>query len=145
MAATLERMLDALAWFQRQPFSREYLVLECHPSTSTSEAANDLILGPDPGHRLVLCEVTDVVSTSASQNRKESKDLRALGCGTDVPQDGVRRFICTSREFGEALTSPNRHWDRVPYRYKRHSVGASLLLELLAALDHAQSQRTAAP
>ena len=86
-----------------------------------------------------------LLSDTSFWSRRWGPPHRALGCGTDVPQDGVRRFICTSREFGEALTSPNRRWDRVPYRYKGHSVGTSLLLELLAASDHAQSQRTAAP
>src|SRR4051812_115059 len=38
MAATLERLLDALTWFAGQPAFALLRVIECHPSTSSSIA-----------------------------------------------------------------------------------------------------------
>ena len=130
MAATLERLLDALHWFGQQPEMGEWLVLECHPSTSSTAAGNDLVLGPVPGKIKAICEVTDVVGSFAGQNQKERGDLRRLGCAVDVPQDGVRRFICTSTEFGRALSAQRRSWAKCHYVYRVHEVDSSLLLEL---------------
>ena len=131
MAATLERMLDALRWFSTQPEMREWLVLECHPSTSSTENGKDLVLGLASGDFRALCEVTDVVGKSAGQNGKELRDLKSLGCGEGVPTDGVRRFICTSTEFGEALScAKRRRWGTWHYSYLKHTAGESMVLEL---------------
>jgi hypothetical protein len=133
MAATLERLMDGLSWFAKQPAFAALTVVECHPSTSSSTAGNDLVLGVDPARILVRCEVTDVASSSAGQNGKERKDLESLGCGASVPSDGVRRFVCTSTEFARALTSSIRKWDRCHYRYAVFEVESSdtRLLEVL--------------
>lgn len=130
MAATLERLLDALRWFAMQPEIRDWLILECHPSTSSTRAGNDLVLGPSPHEIRVCCEVTDVVSSSAGQNQKERRDLKRLGCDARVPQDGVRRFICTSREFGRALSAERRQWATRHYSYRLFEIDETVLLEL---------------
>ena len=133
MTATLERLLDGLGWFATQPAFALLKVIECHPSTSSSTAGNDLVLGPDARSITVRCEVTDVASSSAGQNGKEKKDLASLGCSTSVPSDGVRRFVCTSAEFARALTSSIRKWQRCHYRYHVFDVGPSdtRLLEIV--------------
>jgi len=133
MAATLERLIDALCWFDDQTEMREWLVLECHPSTSSSAAGNDLVLGTQPDAVRAVCEVTDVVSSSAGQNQKEHSDLKRLGCDREVPTDGVRRFICTSGEFGRALSGKGRRWATRKYSYRLHEIGETetMLLEVL--------------
>lgn len=130
MTATLERLIDALRYFANLPDSRTWLVLECHPSTSSSEGGNDLVLGPFRDDIRIICEVTDVVSSTASQNQKERKDLASLGCREAVTTDGVRRFICTSREYGGALASPQRPWASMHYRYRVVELENTVLLEL---------------
>jgi hypothetical protein len=135
MAATLERLLDRLAWFSSQPAFAGLTVLECHPSTSSSLAGNDLVLRTRPRRVSVRCEVTDVASSSAGQNGKERKDLASLGCLASVPAAGVDRFVCTSTEFAKALTSSIRKWQKCHYRYQVYEVGTSYtrMLEVLPA------------
>lgn len=123
MAATLERMIDAVHWFSSQEEYAHLAVLECHPTTGSTEKGNDLVLGEGPTAPRVLVEVTDVVSDSAGQNGKELKDLASLGCDALVPQDGVRRYLCTSEEFAAALTSRDRKWGRYHYRYRVTPIG----------------------
>ena len=83
----------------------------------------------------VRCEVTDVAGSFAHQNGKERRDLKNLGCADAVPQGAVRRFICTSERFANALSAPGRKWKSCHYRYKVHSMGIedSAMLEILAA------------
>lgn len=118
MAATLERLVDTLSWFQNNTLYRELQVSECHPSTSDDAGGNDLVLVASEGAVRVRCEVCDVVSSNAGQNSKERKDLKNLGCNDGVPVDGIDRFIATSPEFAQALTSPSRKWKDKSYRYE---------------------------
>jgi len=117
MVATLERLIDGITWFASNSSTAHLSVLECHPSTSSSQDGNDLVLGNASDDRRVIVEVTDVASGSAGQNGKEHKDLANLGCAAVVPTDGVRRYLCTSVEFATALASPKRKWSRRHYRY----------------------------
>ena len=136
MAATMERLLDALKWFRNHPDYRSLRVRECHPSTSDDSSGNDIVLESADGIAKVRCEVCDVVSKNAAQNRKEKKDIRNLGCETGVPSDGVSRYIATSPEFAEALSSLRRKWNQKPYRYKSICAGAdcdTTLLRLVSA------------
>ncbi|MBA3312708.1 MAG: hypothetical protein M3552_11830 [Planctomycetota bacterium] len=136
IVATLERLIPALEWFDRQSIYRDYRVAECHPSTSSAKDGNDLVLSELGGQVVVRCEVCDVASGSAGQNGKEAKDLRSLGCAASVPADGVRRFICTSPEFARAIASPKRLWSKKSYRYRSIPVGdegSTVLLEVVAA------------
>jgi hypothetical protein len=119
IAATVERLIAAIEWFKNQYPS--YSILECHPSTSDDEAGNDLVLVNKYGEIKVRCEVCDVASTRAGANSKEQKDLCSLGCAEEVPDDGIKRYICTSREFATALTSERRAWAAKPYRYEQFS------------------------
>jgi hypothetical protein len=121
IVATTERLLAAIAWFCNE--SPGSTIQACHPSTSDDAAHNDLVLADATGQVTVRCEVCDVVSRKASTNGKEKKDLMNLGCINEVPQDGTRRYICTSPEFASALTSLKR-W-RTPrfYRYEEMRVG----------------------
>jgi hypothetical protein len=134
MVATLERLVAAIVWFQAQPRYEDLRVSECHPSTSSAKGSNDLMLAAEDGQIVVRCEVCDVASRSAGQNGKESKDLKSLGCAEGVPDDGVRRFICTSPEFAGALQSTNRKSGKWPHRYRGISLGDAgdtVLLEIV--------------
>lgn len=136
MVATLERLIPALEWFDRQAIYRDLRVAECHPSTSSAKGGNDLVLSRIGGRVIVRCEVCDVASASAGQNGKEPKDLKSLGCAASVPADGVQRFICTSPEFARAITNPKRRWKQKTYRYRSIPVGdegSTVLLEVIAA------------
>src|SRR3990170_2029153 len=103
VAATLERLIDALRWFREQPSFSHLVVRECHPSTSHTSGANDLVLVDKSGTVCVRCEVSDVVARNAQQNNKERLDLAALGVDGPLPNDGVGRFLVVSSEFAHAL------------------------------------------
>lgn len=136
MVATVERLLGALGWFRERREFRNLRVKTCHPTTSSAPGENDLVLAGLAGEVVVRCEVFDVISASASQNGKERGTLRSLGCEDRVPVDGVRRFLCTSREFAEAISAPRRRWAKRPYRYQSEACGDdgdTVLLEVLAA------------
>lgn len=119
--ATLERTLAALEWL-----STKYpacILRECHPSTSDDVGGNDIVLINIKGETLVRCEVTDVISSNAGQNNKEKNDLKKLECKNVVPDDSICRYIATSKEFANALSSPSRKWKTKHYRYARHETG----------------------
>ncbi|MCD4742987.1 MAG: hypothetical protein K8R67_10985 [Desulfobacteraceae bacterium] len=118
IAATVERLMDAIEWFAAQSKNKSYSILECHPSTSDDTIGNDLVIIDNEGRIVIRCEVCDVTSSNAGSNRKEKKDIRNLGCNEFVPQDGVTRYICTSPEFATALASSKRKWGSKPYRYE---------------------------
>jgi len=121
ITATVERLIAAIEWFSHDCPSCK--IHECHPSTSDETNRNDLVLIDDKGMVVVRCEVCDVASSSAGSNGKEKKDIRNLGCNVAVPEDNVRRYICTSPEFAIALTSEKRKWATIPYRYEQTCVG----------------------
>jgi hypothetical protein len=125
MAATLERLMDAIEWFAKQPATSGGSILECHPSTSDETNGNDLVIIDHNGKIIVRCEVCDVASTKASSNSKEKKDIKNLGCNELVPQDDVARYICTAPEFAKALTSRGRKWTAKPYRYELIELGTA--------------------
>ena len=128
MAATIERLLDALRWFRNHPDYRSLRVRECHPTTSNDSSGNDIVLESADGIVKVRCEVCDVVSKLP---KKEAKDIKNLGCEAGVPSDGVSRYIATSPEFAKALASPARKWNQKPYRYKSICAGAGCDTKLL--------------
>lgn len=140
MLATMERLQAALSWFEQHEEFAHLSVLACHPSTSSEPGSNDLVLGSSEGNCVVRCEVCDVVSSAAGQNGKERKDLASLGCAQGVPDDGVRRFLCTSSEFSQALQNSRRKWEKCNYRYREFRVGDpgnTVLMELVGAYaDH---------
>lgn len=130
--ATVEKTIDALAWMNNE-FKSSWLAI-CHPSTSDSDDGNDIVLLDSQGGKVIArCEVTDVISSKAGQNGKEAKDLKSLSCGKEVPSDGIRRFISTSPEFANALSSPKRKWALKHYRYQQHvlkNAGRTVVLEI---------------
>lgn len=132
IAATLERLMDAIRWFATRQESQGFSILKCHPSTSDDKGDNDLVIIDVDGRVTIRCEVCDVVSTRADSNGKEKKDLKSLGCNEGVPDDGVKRYICTSQEFARALTNTRRRWRSKRYKYapetKVASSGTRLLL-----------------
>ena len=95
----------------------------CHPSTSDAEGGNDLVLATPEGAVVVRCEVCDVASSNAGANSKEKSDLLKLSCANGVPEYGVERFICTAREFANALRSGYRKWQNYAYRYELIELG----------------------
>ena len=129
--ATTERTISALKWlFLTYP---EAQIRECHPSTSDDSGGNDIVLTDNQGNILVRCEVCDVASSNAAQNNKEKKDLKNLGCETAIPDDSIKRYIATSYEFAKALSSLNRKWNKMHYRYILHSTEAgdqTVMLEI---------------
>lgn len=124
MAATMERLIDALAWFTAHPEYERLTVQQCHPTTSDDkskgggEHGNDLVLVDDAERVRVRCEICDVVSGRGDSNNKEPKDLESLGCAGGVPADGVERFLVTSGEFAGWLVGPRRRWADKDYRYE---------------------------
>ncbi len=106
--ATVERLLDALAWAESEsPRGVEPAVLLVHPGTSSSRhlaVEPDQSGNPVPDHDLVLevgdeiwiFEVSDIASTKDNngKNRKDSDTLRA----TFIQRRGVRAFLVTSPE-----------------------------------------------
>lgn len=123
VAATVERLIGAIRWFAAQPENDGFTILECHPSTSDEENANDLVIIDRRGRITIRCEVCDVVSSKPGTNKKEEKDIRNLGCDEHVPEDGVRRYICTSPEFAGGLIGSRRKWKSKPYRYTLKEAG----------------------
>lgn len=135
--ATTERTISALYWLADNYPTTE--VKECHASTSDDKNGNDIVLVDKySGQLKVRCEVTDVASTSAGQNGKEKKDLKTLGCETEVPEDGIDRFIATSHEFAMALTSIKRKWNLLHYRYQIYEstrADHTTLLKIVTSID----------
>ena len=125
IAATVERLIDAIDWFAVQPHSEGYSILVCHPSTSDEAGGDDLVIVDSKGEIAIRCEVCDVASSSAGSNNKETKDIRNLGCDEAVPDDGVPRYICTAPEFANALASAKRKWGSKPYRYRLTETGST--------------------
>jgi len=123
IAATVERLMDAITWFANQPENDGCSILECHPSTSDESNGNDLVIVDSQGRIVIRCEVCDVASSNAGSNNKEKKDIRNLGCNQAVPQDDIGRFICTAPEFARALTGRRRKWQTKPYRYELIETG----------------------
>lgn len=121
--ATMERLLDALAWVQTDASGLSTLnVAVCHPTTSSvgdDTTDNDLILTALDGRRARF-EVSDVAS-STDGNHKEERDLRSLGVlgdGSgaqrfDVQWPSARVFLVVSSEFAVKLQS--RRWQHLAY------------------------------
>ena len=82
------------------------------------------------------CQVASRLSTKrlkryeARRGWRERNALKRLGCDATVPADGVRRFICTSKEFGRALSAKRRQWAACHYSYRMHEIDGTVLLEL---------------
>lgn len=123
--ATMERLLDALAWAQTAASGlSDFHVVRCHPTTSSGAAGvgadHDLVL-TGPEGRSAWFEVSDVAS-SEDGNRKEERDLRSLGLlrdgrgpeRCDVPWPEARVFLVVSAEFFERLRG--RRWRHLTYR-----------------------------
>ena len=131
--ATMERLLDALAWARTDASELSaFHVVRCHPTTGSAandaEAPdNDLILAAPDG-RAARFEVSDVASTSDG-NRKEERDLRNLGVlregkgaeRFDLPWPAARVFLVVSSEFAGRLRG--RRWPHLTYREVFAGVG----------------------
>ncbi len=116
--ATAERTISTLVWFKKEFL--QCTVRECHVSTSDDSQGNGIVLIDADVNVIVLCEVCDVASSNAGQNKKEKSDIKNLGCADGVPRDNIRRFISTAPEFSLVLTSDKRKWKSIPYRYLTH-------------------------
>lgn len=132
--ATTERTIETLEWLSVS--YPDFVVRECHSSTSDFQGSNDIVLADETGAIKIRCEVCDVASSNPGQNGKEKNDLKILGCSEAVPGDGVSRYIATSEEFSAALTGPKRKWANMHYRYRPISTGLPLntvMLSIVAA------------
>lgn len=124
--ATMERLLDALAWAQTEESGlRAWTVAVCHPTTSSATDTavdHDLVL-KGPAGQEAWFEVSDVASVHDG-NAKEEKDLRSLGLlGTgaarcDVIWPTARVFLVVSTEFATKLR--RRRWKHITYREVFH-------------------------
>jgi hypothetical protein len=124
--ATMERLLDALAWARTDTSGLSaFCVVRCHPTTGSAASDveapdNDLILTAPDG-RAARFEVSDVASASDG-NRKEERDLRSLGLlregrgaeRYDVRWPDTRVFLVVSSEFAGRLRG--RRWPHLVYR-----------------------------
>lgn len=144
--ATMERLIDALVWIEKN--LPDYQLLRCHPTTSSQSIRhsdipdNDIVLINTEG-RFAQFEVSDVSGVSDS-NRKETKDLKSLGVRLkqmdDYPVDQYpfinRLFMVVSEEFGNRFRI-NRtdayHEQYQPFfRYQEHKVdGRTCIFEVL--------------
>lgn len=133
--ATMERLLDALAWAQTAASGLStFHVVRCHPTTSSISdgvgADHDLVLaGPDG--QAAWFKVSDV-SGSDQGNHKEKKDLRSLGllrdgsgpARCDVQWPAARVFLVVSAEFFERLRV--RRWRHLTYQGTAFGAGTVL-------------------
>lgn len=137
--ATVERLLDAVAWVLSRAPAAELLL--CHPTTSSrpkDSADNDLVVEV-AGERWYF-EVSDVVSGCADGNQKELKDLCSLGLiareagrwRLSDPYPPGRHFLVVSPEFARRLCRPSRHLLKTgQLRYCRlNAPGQTVLLEV---------------
>ncbi len=113
--ATMERLLDALAWAQTDESGlAQFHVVCCHPTTSSARGDNDLVL-LDSNGQYARFEMSDIVSDQDG-NGKEKKDLTSLGIwqketgwkANDTWPAG-RMFLVVSREFAQRLRKANSH------------------------------------
>lgn len=155
--ATIERMLDTLAWVQLDPQLRDLVVARLHPTTSSAKDRvvgtipdNDLVLVSPSRPRLALAcfEVSDV-STNQDGNGKERKDLISLGvlnkakgeqqfrAATDWPS--ARLFLVVSEEFAGRIRKESRAWNKGANPYLRYvevkAEGATRIFEILRGVD----------
>jgi hypothetical protein len=133
-AAILERLIAALNWFSREEDFRALIVAKCRASSDDVMDSFDIMLSNERGKTKVLCEVCDIASGMPGQQRKQREYLwRRLGCQATVPDDGVRRFICTSPEFAAAFQKETRENQRIIHDYRVHQVDEAhtMLLEIV--------------
>ncbi len=140
VTASLERLIVALTWFSSCAEFTGLAVLECHSSPGSPKSVNDIVLSDDRGQTKVRCDVRDVASDSAGEAGKERKYLRSLGCEVRIPDDGVRRFICTTTEFAAVLRSEKRDWQRVPHRYVLQHANEAAQIVMLEIVTHDESR-----
>lgn len=131
--ATMERLLDALAWAQTDASGMSsWEVTLRHPTTSSAPgdgtvADHDLVLR-GPAGEAAWFEVSDVASASDG-NRKEERDLCSLRVlreakGTErfnLTWPRARVFLVVSTEFAGRLRS--RRWPHLTYRTFAAGVG----------------------
>jgi len=131
--ATTERTLDALKFFSEK-FGDECQVVCCHASTSDDKNSADNIPPGDivikKGTKIICCEVNDVSSSKAGQNKKEESDLKSLGwykkdSETEWSEPDHESYIATSVDFAKALLSERRSWGNKHYKYKRVPAGST--------------------
>lgn len=121
--ATLERLLDTLAWIDTVAELHKVMVVVCNPTTSSASRKkgeprpvddHDLVLEDHAGTHW-KAEVSDVASEKEKDgNGKEKKDLVSLGV---LPEDGGsdvlgwpsgRCHLVVSEEFTRRLREPTR-------------------------------------
>lgn len=143
VTASLERVIVALTWFGSCGEFGGLTVMECHSSPDSPKSTNDIVLSDELGQTKIRCGVRDIASDTAGEAGKERKYLRSLGCEVRVPDDGVRRFICTSTEFAAVLRSEKRDWQRVPHRYvlQHANEAAQIVMLEIVAYDLTLSQK----
>jgi hypothetical protein len=142
--ATVERLLDVIAWAQTESSGLSSFDVQCcHPTTSSvterENSEHDLVLiGPASEARF---EVSDVAS-SEDGNQKERKDLMRLGVlGADgtpsleaEPRKLGRCFLVVSDEFAGGICERWPAWRRagsLSYFVIDLPTGSTKLLEIL--------------
>jgi hypothetical protein len=131
MIATMERLVDALAWILgRDPQAQ---VVSCDPTTSTPHARGRrngkgspalLSLGvPAPDLHVrgsafeAIFEVADIISEVRDGNGKEKSSLRNLGCETSIPEGPIARYLVVPEGFSAWLCRTTRRWRDKHFAY----------------------------
>ena len=135
--ATLERLIDALAWSEERLHG--YLVQTCHPTTSSAgtDHDHDLVLHSTAGALPAYFEVSDILSGAA----KELRDLQTLRVPTDgAAWPAARLFMIVSGEMAKRVTSPSRAlFRRRAFRYEAHPHARSARTGILEVIPNAGS------
>ena len=139
--ATLERLIVALNWFSREEEFHALIVTKCRASSDDTMESFEIMLSNAQGKKKVLCEVCDIISVVPGQQRKEREYLWRLGCQAAVPDDGIRRFICTSPEFAAAVQKEMSDNPRITHDYKVHQVNDDAHTMLLEIVGQGQNSR----
>lgn len=122
MCATVERLIDALAWAETA--LPGWHVRACHPTTSGSSRQvespdNDLVLEGPRGEEARF-EVSDIVGSAGTAKAK--KDVENLRTGSTLSHPSKRRcFLVVSPEMANDLLREKRTKVPAPIRFERRS------------------------
>ncbi len=148
--ATIERLLDAMAWSKSE--FPDAVVQVCHPTTSsrkgrTNELDADLLLVSSQGLLIAAFEVSDVASSTRDGNRKESRDLGSLGVASGWSGTRHRVFLAVSQEFADMLERKSKHRSRASWTwtYVRHRYATTSIMEVVPKTKIERALRVSPP
>jgi len=129
--ATVERLLDALAWAKSEGATH---VASCDPTTSSN--GHDLVLLGNGAVPWGVVEASDVANPSGNGNRKMEKDIDGLlRCRCNACVSGARRLLAVLESSGVWLdrlaTKPRPIQGQIPTVVVRsRAPGATWIVEI---------------